>query len=115
MKFVIVHTAEGVPHAAVTACKKKLAENGSSTSVKSVMSPFDLVPAVQSAKMQHGNDAFYLVLGVTVGTSGTESASAAFNLMSVRSYRWRGGLFAHIQFVHFRRLSAARVDIQESL
>ena len=86
MKCVIVYTEQGVPPAAISACKAKLAENGAAVAVRQVLSPFDLVPAVQSAKTQHGNDAYYLVLGVAVGTSSTESASAAFNLMSVRIF-----------------------------
>ena len=83
MKFVVVYTEQGIAPAAISACKDKLAENGAAVAVRPVLSPFDLVPAVQSARAQHGNDAYYLVLGVAVGTSSTESASAAFNLMSV--------------------------------
>ncbi len=104
MKFVIIHTAQGVPPAAVTACKEKLAENGTATvAVRSVLSPFDMVPTVQSARQQHGNDAIFLVLGVTKGTSGTESASAAFNLMSVSKSR-RVGLEPRTLLRVFSRL-----------
>jgi hypothetical protein len=84
MSVIILYTSEGVHQAAITACREKLAENGLTTvSVKPVVSPFDFVPAFQSTKKAHGIEPIYLILGAAVGTSGTESASAAFNLMSV--------------------------------